>query len=307
MDVINYVKYTGDVKTLIKISILGHGAFGQVYKYLLDGYGNVACKEQSLSKNTIKTLIIEANISHFLTEYSTPLLKIIVNPSYKKYFDSVNVKFIGFCETMPLDRVYTMYDLIDGVELADLVKLNKDHGTHFDIKILFRYFKDLLTGLRDMIKKEISHRDIKPGNIMLDKGRIKYIDFGFACMYSDCSSKPKGTPNYMSPEVFRRTIDDWSKVDIFALGIVFFFLLTTTTIWSRHSFKKLQQIENHCMVNDYEQIQNIFYSIIVNTIPEMYIVFVPLISGMTQADPQKRINIDDAMDLLSRIQLTYML
>jgi serine/threonine protein kinase len=76
------------------------------------------------------------------------------------------------------------------------------------------------------------HRDIKPGNILIDDaGRAKLADFGLAKLLSDpadstitYSGSPMGTPSFMSPEQCRsETLDESS--DIYSLGATYFALL----------------------------------------------------------------------------------
>ncbi|MEJ2719537.1 MAG: protein kinase [bacterium] len=77
---------------------------------------------------------------------------------------------------------------------------------------------------------DIIHRDIKPGNIMIDKnGLVKILDFGLAIMGTDtritADYSALGTVHYMSPEQARgRRVD--GRSDIFSLGAVFYETLT---------------------------------------------------------------------------------
>jgi len=76
----------------------------------------------------------------------------------------------------------------------------------------------------------VVHRDIKPGNMMIDAqtGLVKVMDFGIAKLEVGDLTRTgtvMGTPSYMSPEqVMGRRVD--GRSDLFSLGAVFFELLT---------------------------------------------------------------------------------
>ncbi len=92
----------------------------------------------------------------------------------------------------------------------------------------------------------IVHRDIKPENILMDRrGRVKVADFGLAkiiggddassvtgngALPSDVdltnASKVMGTPSYMSPEQLEHPTEVDHRADIYALGVVFYQMLT---------------------------------------------------------------------------------
>jgi eukaryotic-like serine/threonine-protein kinase len=126
----------------------------------------------------------------------------------------------GFC--------YFSMQFIEGGQLDEVLKRQPCSARHA---------AELLVGIARSVQfaheHGILHRDIKPGNILLDRnGEPHLTDFGLARLIEQestitHSADVVGTPSYMSPE---QAAGDAKKVtpatDVYALGAVFYHMLT---------------------------------------------------------------------------------
>jgi serine/threonine protein kinase len=135
------------------------------------------------------------------------------------------------------DTLFLTMELIEGKSLVDLIP---SHG--FTLSRFLELALPISGAVSYAHKQGITHRDLKPGNIMLDaEGRPKVLDFGLAKLLETPSSpeaatmaesgtitkegKVLGTAAYMSPEQAEgKPVDPRS--DVFSLGVVFYEMAT---------------------------------------------------------------------------------
>ena len=88
------------------------------------------------------------------------------------------------------------------------------------------YFMPLLKGVQALHDQGIVHRDLKPENVLIDGKTPKIADFGLArsnrLKAVTQSMDVKGTPPYMSPELFMDLKRTDQRTDIYALGKILY-------------------------------------------------------------------------------------
>src|SRR4051812_34484999 len=120
--------------------------------------------------------------------------------------------------------LYLAMEFIEGSTLEALLRTQRTIATAQTIDIVGQ----ICGGLDFAHAKDIVHRDIKPGNIMLAAhGLVKITDFGIARAGEamTITGQVVGTPNYMSPEqVLGKTLD--GRSDLFSVGVMLYEMIT---------------------------------------------------------------------------------
>ncbi len=128
---------------------------------------------------------------------------------------------------------YMVMEYIDGPTLRTYLMQRSFEGQNIPIQEAVRITRDLARALAYAHSRSMIHRDIKPGNIMIDTdNRVVLTDFGIARIVSGpqmtASGSMVGTPAYMSPEQGLGQPGD-HRSDIYSLGVVLYQLVTGTT------------------------------------------------------------------------------
>ncbi|HSQ57849.1 MAG TPA: serine/threonine-protein kinase, partial [Gemmata sp.] len=91
---------------------------------------------------------------------------------------------------------------------------------------LIRVFERIADGLTHMHKQGVYHADMKPNNLIYDRGtRVKIIDYGLAWIKGEPKDRVQGTPEYMAPETAEhKLIND--RTDIYNFGATMYRLTT---------------------------------------------------------------------------------
>ena len=124
------------------------------------------------------------------------------------------------------ETLYFSMELVEGRTLADVIVDNGGRLTHEQV---LPVIQQLCSALEYAHGRQVIHRDIKPGNIMVtESGLVKLLDFGLAKALDENPDKSVflcGTPFYMSPEQIRRDFLD-HRSDIYSVGCLLYVMYT---------------------------------------------------------------------------------
>lgn len=194
--------------------LLGKGSFAKVYRAhsIADGTP-VAIKIIDKPKPSLCDLI---------TREVSAMQRLKQHPNILKIHEVMATK----------TKIYLVMELAEGGELHSKIT----RRGRFTESAARKYFQQLVSALRFCHHHGVSHRDMKPQNLLLDRdGNLKIADFGLSALPEQLSDDGVlktacGTPAYTAPEVFCRprgfTGYDGAKADSWSCGVILYVLLS---------------------------------------------------------------------------------
>jgi len=193
------------------VARIGHGGMGDVYK----GYERVLDRTVAIKVLPSELSRQDDFVRRFYAE-ATAAAKLI-HPNI------IQIHFIG----EDAGHHFFAMQYVDGESLADVLSRRKKLGVKQTLAII----EQSLAGLAEAHQQGMVHRDIKPGNLLLDRKsrRVLLADFGLVKMTESTGMTATGvimgTVDYISPEQGRGQQVD-GRSDLYALGVLMYQMLS---------------------------------------------------------------------------------
>lgn len=174
---------------------------------------------------------------------------------------------------------YLVMEFVEGITLDERIR----SSSPCSFEEVLRIGAQIADGLSAAHRRGIIHRDVKPGNVMLENGveRVKLTDFGLARLVVENSNLTSfdnmiGTPAYMSPEQVDG-LEPTPASDLFSLGSVLYAMFA-----GRSPFQGLTSLV--CA----QRVKNLKPDPISKFAPEIPAEFQKLLNKLLEKDPKER-------------------
>lgn len=202
---------------------LGQGSYGTVYS---------AASTAKSKRDIGPDLPDMVAIKQIIPQKPAHLPRIRDEIRILKHIDNeYTMKYYG-CYTTDDGDAYIITELVPGKDLFTLIKRN----------LLSNEDKKIITiklglGIAALHSYNIAHRDIKPGNIMYDRGseRLTILDYGFSCLRTSDPVEEEsiglcrgnaGSPRYIDHKLKEDDLESMKKSDWWSYGQVIYVLWT---------------------------------------------------------------------------------
>ena len=190
--------------------VIGRGAFGKV---ILGEH--ITTNEKVAIKILDKLIINKTPGDYKLVKQELSILKIVKHKNIVQLYDVLETsRFIFF-----------VMEYCEGGDMITYI-LSRKRLSEFES---LKFFHQLINALYYLHCQNITHRDIKIDNLLLDsENNLKLIDFGLSTKYNDDEllSQACGTIVYAAPEVLDFKKYNGMLVDVWSSGIVLYGMLS---------------------------------------------------------------------------------
>ena len=188
--------------------VLGKGGFGTVYKGIWRSGGDIIVAIKQMN---------EGSLMGALEQFE----KEVMTMSQLRHPNIVQIYGISCDQTYAIIMEY-----MEGGALDNLLMSSEDLPWTLRRQIL----QDCWAGLSYLHQKNVMHRDVKSGNVLLTKDRhAKWTDFGISRSLGDqpeTMTKGQGTVPWMAPEIIRGEKHYTKQADIYSYGILMWEMTT---------------------------------------------------------------------------------
>ncbi|XP_028104348.1 CBL-interacting serine/threonine-protein kinase 7-like [Camellia sinensis] len=195
--------------------LLGRGSFAKVY------HARPLCGGAAVAIKVIdKAKTVDAAMEPRIVREVAAMRRLSNHPNILKIHEVMATK----------TKIYLVMELATGGDLS--TKLRRRGGGALPETTARRYFQQIVSALHFCHRHGVTHRDIKPQNLLIDAaGFLKISDFGLSALpesqlHREMLQTACGTPAYTSPEVFRRRGYDGAKADAWSCGVILFLFVT---------------------------------------------------------------------------------
>jgi len=186
------------------------------------------------------------------------------------------VRLFGFGEQD--ERLFYAMELVDGASLEKLLVQRRP----FAWREVAEIGVQVCAALRHAHDRGVIHRDIKPGNLLLDRqGQVKLSDFGIARLFGNAQitnpGSVMGTAEYMAPEQAEGA-PAGPRSDLYSLGAVMYALLAGRPVFQGRSLVEILQKQRYKTPEPIRQLA-----------PDVPVAFEQIIAQLLEKSPEKRI------------------
>ncbi len=213
-------------------STIGEGGMGSVVLA-----ADLARDNQPVALKVLRPRFRDVATPGFLREYAVQ--RVLRHPAIPRALD------LGFDLRDGKEVPYFTMPFLAGESLSSMLERELP-----PLQSVWRWMIEVLEALDAMHRAGYLHRDLKPGNILVDRDaedgpQARLIDFGITTAFT---TEPEalftGTPGYCAPEVIEGAPHD-ARSDLYAVGLVLFELIEGDVPWDAVDIDELHELRRH--------------------------------------------------------------